>query len=110
MRMLEVLAIAIAFYHDWLHLAWRLAWDVPRPKRSSIVFAVVHKAVFRSDNVVSSVSRLGTHLRRREFISLLGSAATAIVLQNSFWTSDQKFCGPLARLSCKDVRGLIASS
>ncbi len=46
-------------------------------RRSSIVFAVVHKAVFHSDNVVSSASRLGAYLRRREFIGLLGSAATA---------------------------------
>jgi hypothetical protein len=33
-----------------------------------------------------------------------------IVLQKSFCTGDQKFWGPLARLSCKDVRDLIAAS
>ena len=32
-----------------------------------------------------------------------------IVLQKSFCTDDQKFCGLLARFSCKDVRGPIAS-
>ena len=32
-----------------------------------------------------------------------------IVLQKSFCTGDQKFCGLQARLSCKDVRDLIAS-
>jgi hypothetical protein len=30
-------------------------------------------------------------------------------LQKSFCTGDQKFCGLEARLSCKDVRDLIAS-
>jgi hypothetical protein len=37
------------------------------------------------------------------------SALPPIVLQKSFCTDDQKFCGLLARLSCKDVRDLIAS-
>ena len=32
-----------------------------------------------------------------------------IVLQKSFCTGDRKFCGLQARLSCKDVRDLIAS-
>jgi hypothetical protein len=32
-----------------------------------------------------------------------------IVLQNSFCTGVQKFCGLQARLSCKDARDLIAS-
>ncbi len=32
-----------------------------------------------------------------------------ILLQKSFCTGDQKFCGLQARLSCKDVRDLIAS-
>jgi hypothetical protein len=32
-----------------------------------------------------------------------------IVLQNSFCTGDQRFCGLQARLSYKDVRDLIAS-
>ena len=32
-----------------------------------------------------------------------------IVLQKSFCTGDQKFCGLQARLSCKDVRDLVAS-
>jgi hypothetical protein len=32
-----------------------------------------------------------------------------ILLQKSFCTGDQKFCGLQARLSCKDVRELIAS-
>jgi hypothetical protein len=31
------------------------------------------------------------------------------LLQKSFCTGDQKFCGLLMRLSCKDVRDLIAS-
>ena len=33
----------------------------------------------------------------------------SIVLQKSFCTDDQNFCGLQARLSCKDVRDLIAS-
>src|SRR5271168_2983902 len=33
------------------------------------------------------------------------SASPSIVLQKSFCTDDQKFCGLQARLSCKDVRG-----
>ena len=37
------------------------------------------------------------------------SAPPPIVLQNSFCTGDQKFCGLQARLSCNDVRDLIAS-
>jgi hypothetical protein len=37
------------------------------------------------------------------------SAFGGIVLQKSFCTDDQKFCGLQARLSCKDVRDLIAS-
>jgi hypothetical protein len=37
------------------------------------------------------------------------SAVEGIVLQRSFCTDDQKFCGLQARLSCKDVRDLIAS-
>ena len=37
------------------------------------------------------------------------SASSLIVLQNLFCTGDQKFCGLQARLSCKDVRDLIAS-
>ena len=37
------------------------------------------------------------------------SALTPIVLQKSFCTGDQKFCGLQARLSRKDVRDLIAS-
>jgi len=32
-----------------------------------------------------------------------------IVLQKSFCTDDQKFCGLQARFSCKDVRAPIAS-
>src|SRR5262245_46513327 len=32
-----------------------------------------------------------------------------ILLQKSFCTGDRKFCGPWTRLSCKDVRDLIAS-
>ena len=32
-----------------------------------------------------------------------------ILLQKSFCTGNQKFCGLQARLSCKDVRDLIAS-
>jgi hypothetical protein len=32
-----------------------------------------------------------------------------ILLQKSFCTGGQKFCGLQARLSCKDVRDLIAS-
>jgi hypothetical protein len=32
-----------------------------------------------------------------------------IVLQKSFCTGDQNFCGLQAQLSCKDVRDLIAS-
>ena len=32
-----------------------------------------------------------------------------ILLQKSFCTGDQKFCGLQVRLSCKDVRDLIAS-
>jgi hypothetical protein len=35
-------------------------------------------------------------------------AEVPIVLQKSFYTGDQKFCGLQARLSCKDVRDLIA--
>ena len=31
------------------------------------------------------------------------------LLQKSFCTGDQKFCGLQARLSCKDVRDLTAS-
>jgi len=31
------------------------------------------------------------------------------VLQKSFCAGDQNFCGPQARLSCKDARDLIAS-
>src|SRR5262245_44916358 len=31
-----------------------------------------------------------------------------ILLQKSFCTGDRKFCGPWTRLSCKDVRDLIA--
>ena len=30
------------------------------------------------------------------------------MLQNSFCTDDQKFCGLQAQFSCKDVRGPIA--
>jgi len=37
------------------------------------------------------------------------SAMPPIVLQKSFCTGDQKFCGLQARPSCKDVRDLIAS-
>jgi hypothetical protein len=37
------------------------------------------------------------------------SGLPAIVLQKSFCTGDQKSCGLQARLSCKDVRDLIAS-
>jgi len=37
------------------------------------------------------------------------SGLPSIVLQNSFCTGDQKFCGLQARLSYKDVRDLIAS-
>jgi hypothetical protein len=37
------------------------------------------------------------------------SGLASIVLQKSFCTGDQKFCGLQARLSCKDVRDLIAS-
>ena len=37
------------------------------------------------------------------------SAFKGIVLQKSFCTDDQKFCRLKARLSCKDVRDLIAS-
>jgi hypothetical protein len=37
------------------------------------------------------------------------SGLPPIVLQKSFCTGDQKFCGLQARLSCKDVRDLIAS-
>jgi hypothetical protein len=32
-----------------------------------------------------------------------------ILLQKSFCTGNQKFCGLQARLSCKDVRDLIVS-
>ena len=35
------------------------------------------------------------------------SALPPIVLQKSFFTGAQKFCGLQARPSCKDVRGLI---
>jgi hypothetical protein len=38
------------------------------------------------------------------------SAIGVIVLQKSLCTGDQKFSGPQARFSCKDVRGLIASA
>jgi hypothetical protein len=37
------------------------------------------------------------------------SGVPSIVLQKSFCSGDQKFCGLKARLSCKDVRDLIAS-
>ena len=33
------------------------------------------------------------------------SGVGGIVLQKSFYTGNQKFCGVQARLSCKDVRG-----
>jgi hypothetical protein len=36
------------------------------------------------------------------------SASPSIVLQKSFCTGDQKFCGLQVRLSCKDVRDLMA--
>jgi hypothetical protein len=36
------------------------------------------------------------------------SAIRPILLQNSFCTGDEKFCGLRARLSCKDVSDLIA--
>jgi hypothetical protein len=36
-------------------------------------------------------------------------AMGGIVLQKSFCTDDQKFCGLQARFSCKDVRAPIAS-
>ena len=53
------------------------------------------------------MSHLG-HLRRFERAPPT-SAITLIVLQKSFFTGAQKFCGLQARPSCKDVRGLIAS-
>src|SRR5258708_5345221 len=37
------------------------------------------------------------------------SASPLIVLQKSFCTDGQKFCGLQVRVSCKDVRGPIAS-
>jgi hypothetical protein len=37
------------------------------------------------------------------------SAYQGIVLQKSFCTGDRKFCGLQVRLSCRDVRDLIAS-
>jgi hypothetical protein len=36
------------------------------------------------------------------------SAIPPIVLQKSFCTDDQKFCGLQARFSCKDVSGPVA--
>jgi len=50
------------------------------------------------------MARSGGSLRRSDT-----SAIGRIVLQKSFCTGDQKFCGLQARLSCKDVRDLIAS-
>jgi hypothetical protein len=54
--------------------------------------------MFSEARAVGGVSRV-----RRQ------SASTSILLQKSFCTGDEKFCGLQARLSCKDVRDLIAS-
>jgi hypothetical protein len=48
--------------------------------------------------------------QERHFRDVLDeSGLTLIVLQKSFCTGDQKFCGLQARVSYKDVRDLIAS-
>jgi hypothetical protein len=41
-------------------------------------------------------------------IALVQVRDVPILLQKSFCTGDQKFSGLLTRLSCKDVRDLIA--
>ena len=46
-----------------------------------------------------------SHSGRSDMMPPAMSASDAIVLQKSFCTGDEKFCGPQARLSCKDVRG-----
>src|ERR1700681_3437665 len=46
---------------------------------------------------------------RQRYATFAVFAAGGIVLQNSFCTDSQKFCGLQARFSCKDVRGRIAS-
>jgi hypothetical protein len=48
-----------------------------------------------------------THQPRHRLRSM--SVVAPIVLQKSFCTGDQKFCGPQARLSCKHVRDRNAS-
>ena len=61
---------------------------------------------------LKAANALGMRCRQvlaNEVIAGFDVAFWQIVLQKSFCTGDQKFCGLQARLSCKDVRDLIAS-
>jgi hypothetical protein len=56
-----------------------------------------------------SATCFGLLLLRQQCPRGLDVGSGSIVLQKSICTGDKKFCGLQARLSCKHVRGLIAS-